>query len=247
MAVLAVLVQAIFFALLTPHDRPLFLFWTASGLSAFYFLGCGAMLFAGEQEAGTYEFQRALPVGAGRVFAAKMVFAIVERAWPCSSARGCWLFALSGWTFHPPQGFSPLAVLIVFGFFGLEMFLWAALFSLLSKRVLLAAILGVAAASISIQIVSNWISPVFSTYQYFWLTIPMRAVAAAFVALADCWLGIRWFSEKRGRRCAIRATRPSARPLQRRAAAALRSPFAGPGRMAILGRLVWQHWRQTAG
>ena len=40
------------------------------------------------------------------------------------------------------------------GFFGLEMFLWATLFSLLSKRVLVVAILGVAAASVGAHLMT---------------------------------------------------------------------------------------------
>ena len=204
MIALVVLVQAIFFALLTPRDKPLFLFWTASGLSAFYFLGCGAILFAGEQEAGTYEFQRALPVGPGRVFAAKMVFAIVSAL---AMFVGTWLLALglSGWTFHPLQGFSPLGVLIVFGFFGLEMFLWAVLFSMLSRRVLLAAILGVAAASIGVQMVSAWGGAVFSMYQYFWVTIPLRRSGGDF-GIGRLLARHPVVQRKARAACAIRAT-----------------------------------------
>ena len=38
-----------------------------------------------------------------------------------------------------------------FGFFGVEMFVWGVLFSFLSKRVLVAAVLGVTAASICVH------------------------------------------------------------------------------------------------
>ena len=44
-------------------------------LLAFYAVGCGAMLFAGEHEAGTFEFLRSLPLTAFRVFLAKVAFA----------------------------------------------------------------------------------------------------------------------------------------------------------------------------
>jgi hypothetical protein len=243
MFAMTVLLQLLSVALLSSQDRPLFLFWTASGLSAFYFLGCGAVLFAGEQEAGTYEFQRALPVAAGRVFAAKMTLAILGAL---AMLGGTWLlaFALSGWTFHPPQGFSPLAFPVAFGFLGLEMFLWAALFSLLSKRVLVAAILGVAAASVVAQTASISISPIVSTYQYLWQTIPVRAVAAAIVAAADCWLGLQWFREKTARR-----SRPvgcwSGSSTAAPTAVGLSAAFRKSGGTTMLGRLLWQHWRQS--
>ena len=150
MFVLTATLMALFVAFVSPRERPIMLFWTAAGLPAFCLLGCGAVSFAGEREAGTYEFQRSLPVGAGRLFAAKLVFALLAAMvmfgllWPAA-------FLLSGRALHPPQDFHPLAVLITLGFFGLEMLLWATLFSLLSQRVLVAAILGVAAASLSVQ------------------------------------------------------------------------------------------------
>ena len=76
-----VLYVAHFFALFArPPEQPLLLFWTAAGLPAFCLLGCGAVLFAGEREDGTYEFQRGLPVGAGSGFAAKFVFSLVGAA-----------------------------------------------------------------------------------------------------------------------------------------------------------------------
>ena len=44
-----------------PKDRSGMLFGIATTLPAFYCLGCGATLFAGEHEAGTFEFQQSLP------------------------------------------------------------------------------------------------------------------------------------------------------------------------------------------
>ena len=46
------------------------------GVPAIFALGSGAMLFAGEREAETYDFQRALPVAAGRLIAGKMLSAL---------------------------------------------------------------------------------------------------------------------------------------------------------------------------
>ena len=54
------------------------LYLIALAFPALYALGCGATLFAGEREAGTYEFQRSLPVRAWAVFVGKIVLALVQ-------------------------------------------------------------------------------------------------------------------------------------------------------------------------
>ena len=56
-------------------DLPDRLFTVALSVPILYSLGCGAALFAGEHEAGTFPFQQALPATAARVFAAKLAFA----------------------------------------------------------------------------------------------------------------------------------------------------------------------------
>ena len=63
MAVLTTLLMLLVDGLvLNTRDRIGMLFGIATMLPAFYCVGCGAMLFAGEHEAGTFEFQRSLPV-----------------------------------------------------------------------------------------------------------------------------------------------------------------------------------------
>ena len=206
---LTMLLLWLVFATISPRDSTPILFWLALGLPASYCLGCGATLFAGEQEGGTYEFQRGLPVRAWLVFAAKMVFALVSAALMFALL---WLLAtwLSGWTLHPVKEFRPLPVLQVLSLFGLQVFLWATLFSLLMTRVLPAAILGVMAASVTVQIMADWVSPGFSTNRY-WLITPHCAVIAAVLALVDCWLGAGWFRQRClfTTRLAVR-TKPSA-------------------------------------
>ena len=227
--------------------------WAAATLPAFYCLGCGAMLFAGEREAGVYEFQRSLPLRAGRLFAAKIVFALVSMAamfgpmlmlafWLCRTIP---MEAIQPW-----YGYDHGLVLaiVVYGF---VMFLWAAFFSLLLKRVLTAAVLGVAAASIHLELLSN----VFGVCQGRPSTLPGLLVLTVGVIGADCWLGIRWFREKSDRRAkAAKIYPPLARPTGEgpgvRAADAVDSPlscYCRPERMAMLGRLLWQHFRQSIG
>ncbi len=178
------------------RERTLALFRIAVAFPALYALGCGAMLFAGEREAETYEFQRSLPVGARRVFASKIVLALSGIA---SLFGLTWLLAacLNGWKL--PSGQEQVTAWATFGFFGLEIFLWTTFFSLLLKRVLLAAILGVASASVGAFVMAISITPqiVMETYV---AAIPRRAILAALVALVGFWLATRWFNEGRGRR-----------------------------------------------
>ncbi len=142
----AFLLFLIFEFSLNPPERTAALFRIAVAFPALYALGCGAMLFAGEQEAETYEFLRSLPLSAWDVFVSKLVPALLGVV---SLLCLTWLLAawLSGWKL--PDAHEHFVVWTTFGLFGLEMFLWATFFSLLLKRVLMAAILGVAAASVA--------------------------------------------------------------------------------------------------
>ena len=119
-------------------------------------------MFAGEHEAETYEFQRALPVGARPVFAAKMALALVSAI---LLSGLMWLLALQAKRLGTTSAGQPDDVAIILVLLGLEMFVWAMLFSLLLRRVLVVAILGVAAASVSIEIVAERISPLYSRTQ----------------------------------------------------------------------------------
>ena len=69
MAVLAVILELIAcISVWSPNDSVQMIFAMALVLPAFYAMGCGATLFATEHETGTYQFQRALPVSASRLF-----------------------------------------------------------------------------------------------------------------------------------------------------------------------------------
>ena len=81
MAVLTAMLLLLFYEFVeNPRERAEWILWTALALPAFYALGCGATLFAGEKEAGTFEFQRA---------AADQGMAIVpHQAGLCSAEHG---------------------------------------------------------------------------------------------------------------------------------------------------------------
>jgi hypothetical protein len=245
MAALTAMVQLLVIAFEPPQQaRAETLYLVALAFPALYALGCGATLFAGEREAGTYEFQRSLPVRGWAVFVGKVALALTSAAAMLALMTG--LATLLNDPSEP--GLRRIVqwwatAWWVFGFFGLEMFVWAVLFSFVTKRVLLAAILGVAAASIGAHLAVAIATTQGHAGTYvdalFW-----RMVIAAGVALADVWFAARWFREKRGRQPKFLPATAAETPPQ---AIALGRQFQRPQRMAILGRLIWQHWRQSRG
>ncbi len=242
MAVLTALLLLLFGAFaMDVKERTQGLFLIAVTFPALYAMGCGALLFAGEREAETYEFQRMLPVVARCVFFAKIALALIGMA-ALSGLVLSLAAMLNGW--RVPDTRDYFILWATGSFFGLEMFLWATLFSLLSKRVLVAAILGVAAASISVQNVVEFVYPINSgpSLWRYWDVMPQRMVVAAIVALVDCWLAGRWFRQPSDRRLRSAPADSHATPRQ---ATAFSECFRAPERMKILGRLVWQHWNQS--
>jgi hypothetical protein len=220
--------------------RTMWLFDVALALSALYALGCGATLFATEHEAGTYDFQRALPVSVGRLLFAKLAFAVASTL---AMIGLLWLLAavLAGGQLPEPQTHGE--VWAMWGFATVETLLWGTFFSLLLERPLKAALLAAAAASASVF----WIVGT-SGLQYFRepyvAAVPYRAGFGAVLAAVTVWLGLRWFRERivpsprvglfgAGGRATARAARALATRL--------------PARYGLLGRLVWQHWRESAG
>ena len=64
----------------SPVDQLYWLFGVAMGMPAFYALGCGATMFAGEHETGTFDFQRGMPVSAKRFFWSNILFGALSTA-----------------------------------------------------------------------------------------------------------------------------------------------------------------------
>ena len=219
------------------------LYGIALAFPALYALGCGAMLFAGEHEAGTYEFERGLPVSASRVFIVKACLAALSTA-----ALFGLTWALAGFLtdWRLPEHHELIVAWAAIGFFAAEVLAWSIFVSLLTTRVVLAAILGVAAASTVayILVVLNNPQTVTLTMDMYLNALPWRIAAVAAVGLVDVWLGCRWFRE-RGVWRSSRAVRKSVAPAIGVAAQFGRCS-ASPSRTAIVGRLVWQHWRQSA-
>jgi hypothetical protein len=240
-AALAVLAGLLTFACsLHPFFTTVTLHYIALVTPALYALGCGATLFAGEHEAETYEFQRSLPARASSLLIGKVVFAVFSTA----AMLGLMQLLVLLWAPLPPAAPSvPWRALAwaTIGFYTVEVFVWAVFFSLLTKRVLVAAVLGVSAASIGSHLAAATITwnVMMETYAQ---AMPWRLGIVAVVALADVWLAAQWFREKRDRQPRVVQASAVAKPQQ---AAAIGDRLLGPQRLAILGRLVWQHWRQS--
>jgi hypothetical protein len=240
MAVLTVVVQLLVLAFTRDAvDRVPWLFTIGLALPAFYALGCGATLFATEHETGTYGFQRALPVSAARLLGSKVALACVSTA---ALIGLLWLVSviLAGWRL--PLAEAHLQLWGLWGLAAVELLVWGIFFSLLSTRPLLAAILAVTAASVSVHLAAGGPGPWIAGEAYL-AAVPLRAAVAGLVGLVDVWLGCRWFREQ------IVAYGGVARLVRRETASEETMDVSGgivfPAR-TVLGRLLWQQWRQSA-
>ena len=101
---------------------------------------------------------------------------------------------------------------------------------------LVAAVLGVAVGSMNFAIARGWYSHLWGTD--LWIVPELVATTIA-VALADLWLGVNWFREKRQRRGR------SGVSVAGNGAAAWSDSFFRPSRLTSVARLVWQHWRES--
>ncbi len=212
-------------------------FWAALGLGAFYALGCGATLFATEHEAQTYPFQRALPVTAIRLFAAKVAYAILSTAAMLAAA---WLLAaiVSGW--HLPEPHQHLALWGLWGMGAAELLAWGVLFSLVTKRPLVAVILAVSCASLAVELLRTG-RPVPWEIESYVQAIHWRALVVGILAVVDLWLGYRWFRGpgERARGIATVATHTSE-------VSETSEVWLEASSCTMFNRLVWHHARQSA-
>ncbi|MFV1964027.1 MAG: ABC transporter permease, partial [Pirellulaceae bacterium] len=212
----------------------------AAGSVALYALGCGATLFATEHESGTFDFQRSLPVSAARFFVGKLAFAIGSTL---LLSMLVWIVTVAvSKGVMPPAG-RHLEIACAGAVAALEMLAWSVFFSLVLRQPLLAAILGVATASILVQTVV----PSFTGYQYgnlgfrhYLELLPQRCLLGMTILVLDAAIGFRWFHgtlwHRKGRMRILSETSPS------RASVFAGYPLALNGR--ALGVLVWQTWKQ---
>lgn len=219
-------------------------FWVfavALGIPALYALGCGATAFAGEHDAETYAFQRALPVSPGQLVWGKLSFALGSSLvlppllWPVAWAvvqgelptRGNHLLLWSG---------SYVALL--------ELLAWGLFWSLLCPRPMWAVVL----AAISAVITG------FAAVPYLWWTVirhpvlheaeyagalPWRLLVAVLLLGLDAALGQRWLG--------VYPWLPRAAAARGSYSGAAKRRGGGTGSLPAFGRLLWHEWRQSRG
>jgi len=211
--------------------------------TAVYMLGCGATLFATERELETFDFQRSLPVDAWRVFTAKTGWAL---------ASGCALAAVlwsATFVLFVRQWLLNLEQYVLIGLVATaEVFAWGICFSLLLRRPLWAAFLGVLVPSAIIgnllpgTTAINW---TWSAFEYHRHYLAPRAVLAGVVFLADVWLARLWFAGRLENLCWPARGRDAADQSYPDAVADRPLPAFAGGRRAGWARLFWLVARRT--
>ncbi len=239
--VLMVLVTAA--ALIDDQPIPVFaLFAVALGMPVLYALGSGATLFAAEHETETYAFQRSLPVSAWRLLTGKLGFSLASVV---VLPPLLWLTALAFAGGKLPRADDHLVLWLGGITTLLEVFAWAVFFSLLLGRVLWAVVLAsIVPCLFSFALLPRLflfvpIGTLGAPFDDYTATLPVRVLVAILVFAVDIWLGRRWLREY-----PMPWSRPRASRRQKASTADhVRTERASRG--LVLGRLVWQSWRQS--
>jgi hypothetical protein len=216
----------------------------ALGAPAFFAIGCAGAAFAAEKEEGTFEFLRASPVSSGEILASKLLLTIAATL---AMYAVLWPLALWATGSHLPEPTQLPGMLGVWLVGAIEAIAWGTFFSLLGARPLLAVVLAIAAASTCAHVLS-WTTYENANHQFEWLSYlhaaPRRLVLALAVVGLDVYLGMRWLGG-----ATLARKRANTAPVATGVVASdpdwVGRLLAKRSRAAILGRLLWQHWRQT--
>ena len=244
MACLAVLAQLslIAFPGIT-HNAAAWTFSFALIFPALYAVACGATMFAAEKEEGTYEFLRSLPVTAWRLLSGKLAFAVVSTVLLIGTLLFTADLLMKG---RVVDGATQSRLWGILGLAAIEGLAWGLFFSLILHRPLQAAILTIAAVSIAVELVVRSIAPWrhWDDLGPYTAASPYRAAIAAVVLLIDAALVRGWLETRTATK---RRLLPWPRRLARESTSGEVSTALPAARGAILGRLVWQTWRQSRG
>jgi hypothetical protein len=230
----------------------------ALGAPAFFAIGCAGAAFAAEREEGTFDFLRASPVSSVQVLASKLTLVTL--------ATAAMFFALLPMA-QFMTGFRLTDIVQWQGMLGLwlvaavEAIAWGTLFSLLGARPLLAVVLALVAASTSAHFLAWKQKEVMnSTFELsaYLRAAPWRGLLALVILSADVYLGLRWLDgdSRRKKKLALSGRRTPATdsttptaltPVlsQREREKELQPLLVRRDRSAMLGHLLWQHWRQS--
>lgn len=224
--------------------------WPAMILGLFcalYAAACGATLYATEKEERTFQILQLLPLNARQLLIGKLsVAAFLGFGFCVAMLLGAWwlcgqetsAFSRIGWL---------KAWFLTFGLGAIEFFAWSLLFSLILKRPLVAATLGIAVASTTVQMILRAVTgSLFEPFELapyvdaFWY----RALIALVLLAVDFWIASRWLSGR-----ALLSAKPKIRS---RAATIDQAHVDNAGRskqrpqtVRILGRFTWQAWRSS--
>jgi ABC-type transport system involved in multi-copper enzyme maturation permease subunit len=245
MACLAMLAQLslVAFPGLT-HSTATWTFSFALIFPALYAVACGATMFAAEKEDGTYDFLRDLPATVWRILAGKVAFAVASSV---LLVVALWITAAILSQRATFNSSDRLQIWGAFGLAGAEGLAWGIFFSLLLRRPLQAAVLAIAAASLALHLVLSHVAPVTGEGQVYEFTryvaaVPVRIALVALVFVVDGLLARRWL---------VQDTSTVRRLFLRRLVAPTIEPpmveartLARPRRV-VIGRLLWQTWRQS--
>ena len=221
------------------------LFAAGLGMGAFYALASGATLFAAEREAETYDFLRGLPVRPLAVFAAKATFALGSSA---AFYLLAWSVAL-GLARGLPEPLFHVQIWALCGLGGIELLAWGVLFSLLLKRTLVAVICALTITSAMLWICGLlWIfvrePGQLDAVNVSLKTVPARLFLVALLVVTDIALASRWLSENFFSPDQSRLSKAQVDTILDQFLPAKPNPPTPASTM--LGRLVWQEFRQSA-
>lgn len=206
----------------------------AFGGTSLFAVAAAVTLFSVENEEGTTELLQTLPRNPQALLLGKLMAAVLMTVVTLVALLvAAHLIASEHWHVAGPNG----DLLTQGSIFIFEALTWGLLASLLCRNPLLAAVLGIAGASLSSQIamVLTVENSTGFTADDFRNAIPGRFALVAIVAAIDAWLGLRWL----GRQTATK-------PRLRAPAAAIAGFMPKPNlKLGAFGRLVWQSVRQS--
>ena len=201
-------------------------------------------MFAAEKEDGTYEFLRDLPATVWRILAGKVAFAVASSV---LLVVALWITAAvlsQRATFNSSER---LQIWGAFGLAGAEGLAWGIFFSLLLRRPLQAAVLAIAAASLALHLVLSYVAPVTGEGQIYEFTryvaaVPVRIALVALVFVVDALLARRWLVQDTSSLRRLFRRRLTAPTVE---APMIDAPILAQLRRVVIGRLLWQTWRQS--
>lgn len=239
LAYLAIAVMLIVFV--TGRSAAPMLLGAAFASAALFVIGAAVMLFAAERDEGTVALLQLLPQNRPAVLFGKLTAAVAMTLVVLAIVS---LPAVARTEALARDSAMTQAILLQGFVFLFEAFAWGVLVSLLCPNPLLAAVLGIAAASFSPQL-AMWLTvrnAAGFTLDEYQAATSGRLGLAAIAGAIDVWLGLRWLGKTEG---ATSKPRWWERVSGRAMDAASSPAVYGPPRLRVFAPLLWQTIRQS--